>query len=281
MSTPEADTEDQLTAVIDEIAGMSVDKGELLKEEEEEEVVEFSAIEQEAIDMGNWKRKDEFVADGGDPERWSSAHEYVKYGKIQSAMKDQAAKFDRKAREFDDRLENVNKLHQAQREADIASLKDKQRVAASEADVEAYDAHQKQIDALQEAPAAPTKDPLITEWEAKNTWIDDDDDPRAATATGAWNNFIAKNKDASVQQALAHVDSIVAKITPPVGNPRRDAAPATETTVTKTPRGSARKLTMNDLNTDERMMWAQTGDSMWSGDETKYLKACADARKGA
>jgi hypothetical protein len=246
------------------------------------EAPELTAVEKEAIESG-WKPKDAYIEEGGDPEKWSPAREFVKYGKLQQAMKDQAAKFDRKAKEFDERLENVNKLHKSQLKAAIEEQKRIMRTAASEADVQTYDDAQKQIEHLEgqmEETSQPQKDPSIVEWESNNPWINDLEDPRAMAAQGAWNNYVAQNPNATVQQALDHVDRMVAKISPST-NPLRDAPPVTETAGKSTQRSKSRNLSMNDLTQDERFMWAQTGASMWGGDETKFLKACADARKGA
>jgi co-chaperonin GroES (HSP10) len=254
-------------------------------EQEEEKPREYSAIEKEAMEMGGWLPKDEWIEANPDkdPEIWSPARDYVKYGKLQASIKDQKQAFDRKAHEFDERLENVNKLHKVQLEAQITAQRELMRTAASEADVEGFDAAQRQIEHLEGQrevqPAAPTKDPSIAAWEAKNSWIDDLEDPRALTAQSAFNNFTATNPQATIEQALSHVDKMVAKIAPPT-NPRREAAPSTETTPGK-PARKGRALTMNDLNPDERDMWKHIGESMFGGDEAKYLKACTDARKGA
>jgi hypothetical protein len=255
------------------------------EEQEQEAPREYSAIEKEAMDMGGWKPKEDFIADGGDADRWSSAHEFVKYGKLQASVREQKQSFDRKAKEFDERLENVNKIHQATLETKIAEVRTQMRTAASEADIEGFDSAQKQLEHLEgqrQAPVAttPGKDPSIQAWEDKNSWINDPEDPRALTAQGAWNNFYATNPHATADQALNHVDKMVAKISPPT-NPLRDAAATTETTARPAARVKSRALTMSDLNQDERDMWRHTGASMWGGDEAKYLKACTDARKGA
>ena len=86
------------------------------------------------------------------------------------------------------------------------------------------------------------------------------------------------NRGASYEEILRHVDKEVAKIS---SNPRREAAASTETAQRQSPRGKGRALTMSDLSSEERDMWKMTGSSMWNNDEAKFLKVCADARKGA
>lgn len=258
---------------------------------------EYSAIEKEAMDMGNWLPKEDWIEANPDkdPEIWSTAKDFVKYGKLKSEIGAQNAEWEQKYKglkhHFDDRIEGLNKLHQAQLDTKIAELVELQDIAVSEADVDGYKRAGVQIKSLQDQKdSTPTpannddgvaaKSDAQVEWEKKNTWIDDEEDIRSAAAIGAWNSYLAKNQNATVEDALKHVDKMVAKISPPT-NPLRDAAPTTETTPRPAPRGKSRALTMSDLNQDERDMWRHTGSSMWGGDEAKYLKACTDARKGA
>lgn len=263
------------------------------EEQQEEAPREYSAIEKEAMEMGGWLPKDDWTDANPDkdPEMWSSAYAYVKYGKQQQANRDLHAKIERQGKDFDARVEGLNILHQAQLDTKIAELVELQDIAVSEADVDGYKRAGVQIKSLQDQKdSTPTpanndngvaaKSDAQIEWEKKNAWIDDEEDIRSVAAIGAWNSYLAKNQNATVEDALKHVDKMVAKIAPPT-NPLRDAAATTETAARPAGRGKGRNLTMADLNNDERDSWKNFGSLMFDGDETKFLKACADARKGA
>jgi len=235
---------------------------------------------QEALDMG-YKDVDAFVEAGGDPDKHVSAHEFVRYGKLQKSMREQNRRFEAKQQEYEQRFEQLNKMHSIQMEQEINKLKAQQRSAVEDADPEAYDRAQQQIEAIQEKASettqvAPAKDPAVVEWESRNPWINDPNDPKAPAAQGIWYAYIQANPNATVESALAHVDQQLAKLAPPT-NPLRDMPSASEAGT----RTSSRKktLTMSDLSHEERNLWNTAGHSIWGGDEKAFLKSAADARK--
>lgn len=245
--------------------------------EDQETVLEettLSPIEKEAMEMG-WKPKEQFLEEGGNEEVWSSAREYVKYGKLQQANKDLHDKIDRIGKGFDRRVEELNKLHKAQMDAKLSELRNQQRTAVENADTEAYDHAQKQIDDLQKD--VKSSDPLIAEWESNNPWIYDPNNPKTFAANGIFSSFMATNPGATTEQALEHLDKKMAETFPDV-NPRRETAPTTEASA---PTRKKRGLTMSDLTPDERDLWRNAGTALFNNDEKVFLKACEDARKGA
>jgi len=249
------------------------------KQEEEHQPTE---LEVEAEAMG-WTDKETFVAKGGDPEKHVSPHEYVRYGKLQDSTNSRIASLERK---FEDRLTNLNRLHEAQQVSKIKDLQAQQRQAVDDADTARYDAIQGQIEsvAAETVPQTVTKDPAIVEWEASNPWINNPSDPKTVDAQGLWNSFAAQNPNATTAMALAHVDAKMEKLYPTEKptNSRRNQPSANETS-TPARRGKSRELSMNDLSHDERQEYANVGH-MFPGKDGKpsqkvFLKAVQDARK--
>ena len=250
-----------------------------VEQEGAQEERQLSETEQKAFDQG-WRPKEEFE---GNEDNWKTAKEYIKDGEFISKIAELNRRMDSQKAEFDERLENTNKLNEARRKAEIEDLKAKQREAVNNADEDAYDSAQKKIEKLEESKvdlvtAPQGKDPAISEWEDKNPWINNPDDEKTAIAQGLFNNYLSKNKGHTAKQALDHVDSRLANLYP-VSNPRRDQPDATETG-TKRPKQKNRDLSMDDLTQDEKQEWNQYGQLMFK-DQKSFLKAVSDTRKKA
>jgi hypothetical protein len=244
----------------------------------EQEAPQLSETEQTAFDQG-WRPEEEFEGKEGN---WKTAKEYIKDGEFIGKINDLNRKIDAQKSEFDERLENTNKLNEARRKTEIADLKKAQREAVNNADEDAYDDAQSKIEKLEEQPEvkpeAQRKDPAIAEWESKNAWINDPNDEKAAIAQGIWNNYANQNPNCTAQQALEHVDARLGKLYP-VNNPRRGQPDANETP-TRKPRQNNKDLTMNDLSPKEQSEWAQlgpTGAGIFK-DQKSFFKAVKDTR---
>jgi hypothetical protein len=247
-------------------------------EETPEEVHEPTPLEQEAKSQG-WTSLEEWKAAGKDPDKWKSAHSFVEYGKLKSSMEEKLHKLERN---FESRLDNVNKLHQLQLENTIKALKQQRMEAVQMADVESYNAIDQRIKEYESAlptatPQEPTKDPMIASWEARNQWIFDNSNPKAVEAKSLWNAYATNNPNATVEDALRYVDDRINKLYPRE-NPMRDLPTATEkgTRPTTTQKQS---LTWDQLSADEQFVWRNGGESLY-GNKQAYLKAVLDARGG-
>jgi len=249
------------------------------QEEEEEQLPELDPIEQKAWDQG-WRPQDEFE---GNPDNWKTAGEYNLYGEMQEHVREAKAETRRKEAEFDTRIQNLNKLHEAQKTAAISDLKIQQRQAVEEADTAEFDRLQGQIDEHQKVETIPdvepAKDPVIQAWEDKNPWINNPDDEKAQQAQALWSVAAAK-PGATAQSALDYVDINLAKLYPSETptNPRREMPTMTEQSARPSGRRRSKELTMDDLTASERNEWQQFGSIMFTS-EKDYLKAVADARK--
>lgn len=245
----------------------------------EQEEAQLSPVEQKAYDQG-WRPEDDF---NGDPDNWKTAKEFIRDGEWLAQIKSLKQDQERQKQEFDERLANSNKLHEARKAQELAALKKQQREAVSMADQDAYDDAQTQIDELEkqpqpDAPESQSKDPVIAAWEDKNPWIMDSSSEKAQITNSLFNSYLTQNQGATMQQAIDHIDSRLAVLYPTDNtNPRRNQPNSTETGGRK-PRRQGRELTMGDLTQAEQQEWAMYGRSMF-GDEKKFLKAVTDARK--
>lgn len=247
---------------------------------QEPEAPQLNEVEQKAYDQG-WRPQEDFE---GPEDNWKTAKEYVKDGEWLNKIKDLNQKVDSQRREFDERLENTNKLNDARRKQEIEDLRTQQREAVDLSDTDAYDKTQKQIDRLEKesVPAVETngvaKDPAITAWENENPWINETGNEKAGIALSVWNNYVNQNPSATVQQALNHVDDRINKLYPKNNsNPRRQQ-PNTNESPTRTPSRKNKDLTMNDLTPDERNDWNKFGNTIFKT-EKAFLKAVTDSRK--
>lgn len=246
-------------------------------EQQEDDAVDLSPIEQKAYDQG-WRQQEEFK---GPEENWKTAKEFVKDGEWLDKLKEKDARLDRLEHDFNERLNNTNKLHEARRQSEIKKLKVDQRNAVDQADTEAYDTAQEQISELekesQPVVEQPVKDTSVADWEAKNPWINDSSNEKAPVAQALWSRYLQQNPTATTQQALAHVDDRINKLYPTdTSNPRRSQPNTTETPRKVSRKGKA--VTMGDLTNDERQEWNQYGSMMFKT-EAAFLKAVTDARK--
>lgn len=269
---------DQQTEQEDELQPQYIQQEQI---EQPEEVPELTPEEQRAWEQG-WRPQDQF---DGDPDRWKTAREYNMYGDFQQEIRSLKEEQRQKEREFEDRLSGVNKFHEAQLESKVKELKVKQREAVENADTDEFDRIQSELDDVKSSkpnhpqPQQPAKDPMIAAWEEKNPWINNNDQ-KASDAQALWNSYAVSNPNATIEQALSHVDSMIERLYPnevPT-NPRRAMPSSHERQPQQAPRRNNRELTMNDLTNDERQAWESFGKMMY-GDEKTYLKVVADARK--
>ena len=249
-------------------------------QEDQQEEVQLSDFEQKQYDEG-WRPLDDF---NGPEENWKTAKEFQRHGEMISQINSIKHQMDSQKKDFDVRMSNNNKLHEARRKSEITQLREQQRDAVDSQDTEAFDKAQTQIEALEKSPVqdkpvdTQTKDPDMAAWEVKNPWINEPGNDKGIYAQGVWNNYLANNPQATTQQALTHVDSKVASVFPSNNdNPRRNQPNTTENNTRRSTRQS-KNLTMSDLTSNERQEWNTFGSLMFT--ETEFLKTVADTRKG-
>lgn len=252
----------------------------------EEETLELTAKEQIAYDQG-WRPEENFTGKDGN---WKTAGEYIMYGEHQEQLREIKADQRKQASDFDNRISSLNKLHEAQTEAKIKNLKQAQREAVEDNDLEAFDKLETEIkdqtdqQAKAATPAATDSRPQeVVDWEANNPWINDANSKKVNDAQfyykQAWDNPALNGNYKAV---FDYVDKQMAESHPSETptNPRRSMPTNTEQSTRTTPRGGkSRALTMNDLTQDERSAWNQFSDAGLFSSEKEYLQAVTDTRK--
>jgi len=239
--------------------------------EEQVDIPEVSPLEIEAREQG-WKSKEEYEEEGRDVEKWTDAKEFVRYGKLQKSTNERIAKIER---DNEYNIRQLNNFHEVQRNRAIEELEARQKQAVKYADEEAYDHASNQLKQLQNTQQ-PQVDPLIQDWENRNPWIRDNNDPKKQDADTIYLGYMAKNPNATASEVLDHVDKKLAKLYPS-GNPMRDIPTQTETG-RKASKPTGMGLTMNDLTPDEHKAWKDYGQMMFKT-EKEFLKVVTNGRK--
>lgn len=218
-----------------------------------------------------WKDFDAFVAEGGDPDSWKTADAFNQF-------KDFRETLNRKERQFNERLEGVQRLTEAQLAAQRQQL-ESERDALINAGGKGKEvkAIEKQIQATYVAPA-PQVDEDLAKWNAENQWINEKT-PKAVYARTVWADLLAAQTP--IPQALEKLEAEIKKHYPPqarqtVTLPESEAGKGAKG-FTKTPKAA----TMDSLTEEERRIWNISGQSMWKGDTKKFLQAVQDVRSTA
>ena len=254
--------------IVDDFEYSNEDSGEL----------DLTAAQQKAWTDG-WRPEDMFQGKAGN---WKNAESYILYGEMQGQLREVKEDSRRQSAAHEESIANLNKLHAAQQEHVLAELIKEQREAVELSDTEKYDQIQQQIDDHQPViePAAPAKDPYITEWDAANPWINDANSEKAAEAKALF-GLAASKEGATAKSALDYVDAQLAKLYPPAEiptNQRREMPTMSEQSTKTNQRRRNKELTMNDLTASELNEWESFGQEMFKT-EKAYLKAVTDSRK--
>lgn len=264
---------DELEIEIPEELSVEVEPTETPEPEEpREEPKKLSAVEQEASEEG-WTDLETWKAQGKDPDRWKPAQAFIDYGNLQKANAKQA-------REFEERLQNLQKLHDIRLQQELQALEAQRLKAIEYADVESFRTVEEQIKSLQQA-ALPkqevSKPPEVQLWEAKNPWIFEKSE-KATEAKALADAFIKSKQDrgetATWADTLKYVDERISKLYP-ITNPRREMPTQTETG--QRPTKQSNKLSWSDLSDSELREYKQFGNLFKSKEH--FLKAVADDRR--
>lgn len=258
-------------------------------EEDIEEEAAIPEIEVKARQQG-WRPKDEWQ---GDPDDWVSAKRWVETGELMRANKILHGEVENLKTDFNTRMNNMRTLHEQQLQVHLNQLKLERSQAIDNADTEKFNEIDKQINELsqgvetpqppspQQSPADLMKNiyqhPVFLDWQRKNTWSQENS-PKTAFAEREFIGWLSQNinrSDATLEEGLSHVDSIVAQHFPETNQQR--ARPAMSTKKGK-PNGKTKPLlTMNDLQPHEQLIWDSMGHS-WKNQED-FLQAVRDNRE--
>lgn len=247
-------------------------------EQQEEQNEPQSSPDEDKARSGGWRPKDEWVEAGNDADDWKSVKSFNEYGDLISSIKAQKRDLDDSKSSFDSRLDNVNKMHKAQLESQMATLKAKQLSHVENADVDSYNASQKEIDDLQSASNQvvdkPTHNPdqdTLNKWNASNAWVNE---VGSAKATHAKSEFVRfNNAGYSVAESIEKMEQSVKTSFPDV-NERRNQANRTESP-RRANTAKPKSLSIAEVTQEEMKM-----RNFFTGKdgEKQFLQAVKDSR---
>lgn len=147
-----------------------------------EETPKFSERETQALNFG-WKPKDKWVEEGGDPEDWRPAKDFLERGEMIGKIRALTKETQEIQRALRHTMDQNTKVYERGYAAAVTELQAQRRAALSEGDVLKADDIQQKIDTAKDelervkAQAAPPKanqpDPEHLAWVQENPWYND------------------------------------------------------------------------------------------------------------
>jgi len=229
---------------------------------------DWQKAHEDKASASGWKPFDEYVASGGDPMKWKTADAFNVYGEMIGTIK-------KTQKDFEQRLEGVQKLSQAQLAAQREELLAKRDLAIEDGNKAAVHALDRQIGNLNVAPV-PQSTGELDEWNARNAWIFEDS-PKSDRAKSVFGKAVAAGKPVSAAIQLVEED---------IQRHFGETKPAPRVNIPESERGrgsvafgkKTSALSMSDLTDDERVAWKHMPQA-WNNDEKKFLQSVADMRK--
>lgn len=231
------------------------DEIEVATEEVAPNPVESQAREQ------NWRPKEEWVENGGDPTKWKDAATFVRDGELFSKiseLKNQTKAAQQTAREAQQQVnvirDHYNRVEEAAKQRLISDLKSAKKQALEDGDagrvveiddqisnlktVQAQQAVQAQQQRQAAQALANQPNPEFVEWVGKNPWYSQDQGMQEE-ADGLGIAHAQRNPNKSAGDVLKYVDQQIRKLHPEkFSNPNREHAPKVEGTSTPVNRGN-------------------------------------------
>lgn len=220
----------------------------------------------------SYMSQEQWVAEGRDPKDWRDPTEFIAKG-VEIKLR----------KEFNERLRNLNTLHEVQVSQLRSQLMADRDEAIDIADKDAVKRIDAQIATLNEQEQVikqnniqePSKDPLEAQWEQDNPWIYDEKDPRRNVAIAAYNSAINSGK--SIPEALSIVDDYIAR---KFAKPEKNHSPMVESNK-GAPAKAKDGMSWNDLSDSDKKIfnstWPKTGND--ANDKRNFLKAMADSKR--
>ena len=213
----------------------------------------LSPVEAKAADQG-WKPKEDWIAEGGDPDEWRSAREFVDRGELLKQIHNQNRKLKQIEQGHDALKQHHSTVYEKAYKDAVASLKAQRRAAMIDGDLDAVDIIEEQIEQTKEEfqseqakikqqPTGP--DPQFVTWVEKNSWYETDEDLREfADFKGI--SYAKKNPGVDPSVVLKHVENEVKSKFPEKFGVRR-AAPNPVAGVDKTSRKAVDTFELTEM----------------------------------
>jgi hypothetical protein len=231
---------------------------------------DWQRAQEEKASSSGWKDFDDYVAEGGDPAKWKTADAFNTFGELIGTIK-------QTKRDFEQRIEGVHKLSQAQIAAERARLSAERDQAIDDGNRATVHALDKQIQNLNVNPV-PVTNTALDDWNAQNAWIFEDS-PKSSRAKDVFGRAVASGKP--INEAIELVEADIRKNFAI----KREEKPA-NIPESERGRGSAgfgkgksTSLSMSDLSRDEMLAY-KAMPGAWKS-EKEFLQAVADDRKAA
>lgn len=228
---------------------------------------DYSPVELQAMEQG-WLPKDQWIAQGNNPDDWRSAKEFIERGELYKAIHQTKSELKQlKAAHAALRQHHQHVFEMAYKRA-LDELKAQKRAAMRDENFEAVEAIEEQIEQLraqherekqqlqvQVNPEVTAPHPEFVAWKARNTWYDTDPELRDfADAIGLV--YYNRNPGLSPSQVLEYVERQVKTKFPDKFGVRR-AAPMAALGADKTATKKGPKTTDIELDDFEREVMRQ------------------------
>lgn len=256
--------------------GQEDDQGQ--DDQQQDEAPQLSP-EQDKASRNGWTNKDAWIEAGKEPDDWVSANRFNEKGDMLDQIKSLRDDVTSSKQDFEQRLDNQQKLADIQLAAQRKDLTAQRKDAIENADVDKVDEIQGQLDELSKAPvatkpAASTSQQSEDDWNSSNPWILEQT-PKAAYAKQEYSAALSRGQNSS--DAIKSMEAKVAEHFPAT-NPRRDNAPAQESNRSKPGnKQTERKLQWSDLSRDEEKIYQHMPDA-WAN-KAEFLATVVDTRK--
>lgn len=201
--------------------------------------VETTPQEELALAQG-WKRKEDWVKDGRDPEEWRSAKDFIERGELLTTIRSlnkRVSVQDQALKAFAQHHETV--FEQAHKKA-LDELKAQKRLAIREGEHELAEQIEEEIDKekenfrkqstnLKKAASATNAEvsPDFEAWKARNQWYTTDEEMQA-DANGFAISFVQRQQQKTgvqptPQEVYAHIEKKIKQAYPDKFAPRKEA----------------------------------------------------------
>jgi len=241
----------------------------------EQSIEQESTTEEDVARESGWKPEGEWDDDDPNrPHKFTSAETFNARKELIKEIRVQKKRVDDLETNFNTRLDNSNKLHQQQMNAQKAELVRKRDEAIDLADRETANQIQGDIDNLNVPvePAVNTQQSALDNWNQSNPWIFQGG-PKSAYAQSQLNLYLQQNQPVSA--ALSNVDADIAREFPAI-NPNRENHPSSEGGSKPGGKRATQALTMADLTHQEQNIYNKMPGT-WES-EAVFLKAVQDSR---
>lgn len=229
--------------------------------------VEVNPIEAEAKNAG-WLDKDAWVDAGRDAKEHRSAEIFIERGEWIGKQKELTKRMDSMERDTEQRISNLNNLHNQQIEAERAKLVAQRTASIEDRDVVGADEAQAAIDKLQVIPEQ--SDPTFDNWNKENSWVFDNS-PKSIYAKNQVGLYQSQGKTDKQCIELMELDLSReypnAPTPPPAGMGEHKGSSAGK-------KPSAQALTMSDCTAEEKALYR---GYPWKN-EKSFLQAVKDNR---